>query len=346
MAIKRDELADKYSPDAGAVSRDEYIKKLEKENERILKQVGTDETLFEYIRQEIVAMPPLKRVKYDKPKLKHAPVYAALCIADPHAEEHVRPEEMEGLAEYTFKTFLSRNDQTGKKALELVNIMRQAGNINSLSIFSLGDWFCGLIHPQDKGYGVTMPMPVAVPKVGIAFGGFLRGLSAHFDRIDVHCMCGNHGRDTLKPSLKMSADRNWDMSVYLIAQELTSQCENIHWNIPKSIMARVEVAGWGCLLSHSGEVSMSSRTPYYGIERTMQVERNLRYDTDKQFDYAFMGHFHHHAVLDSNIIMCPSMIGDSQFGRYRLHRVSKAEQLLCFFTEKHGLAAQWPIKLT
>ena len=106
------------------------------------------------------------------------------------------------------------------------------------------------------------------------------------------------------------------------------------------------MAGWGCLLSHSGEVNMTSRTPYYGIERTMQVERNLRHDTDKQFDYAFIGHFHHHAVLDSNIIMNPSMIGDSQFGRYRLHRVSKAEQLLCFFTEKHGLMAQWPIKLT
>ncbi|MBV6342815.1 hypothetical protein, partial [Candidatus Magnetobacterium casense] len=70
-----------------------------------------------------------------------------------------------------------------------------------------------------------------------------------------------------------------------------------------------------------------------------------RAGTDKDFQYVFTGHWHHHAMLDSSIIMCPSMIGANQFSRFKLHRKSSPEQLLAFFTEKHGLVSQWPIKL-
>lgn len=343
--MKRDEFKNEQDPALEIVNQRNYIQKLEKENENLRKQMASDNALFAAIKGDLKVLPPPEPVDYPRPKLKHAPLFPVLNVADAHAEENVRPEEMEGLAEYTFSIFEDRLLKTGKKTLELVNIQRQASEINTLTVNSLGDWFCGMIHPQDKGYGVSMPMPVAVPKVGIAFGNFLRGLSAHFKTINVNCMCGNHGRDTMKPSLKMTADRNWDVSVYLIAQELTKECGNILWNIPQSIMATVQVAGWGCLLSHSGEVAMTSRTPYYGIERTIQMERNLRYNTNKQFTYCFLGHFHHEFVLDSDCIGCPSMIGDSQFGRYRLHRISRPEQLLCFLTEKHGIISKQPLKL-
>lgn len=343
--MKRDDFKKKYAPDPKDASIQDYIKKLEEENDRLKKEVGTDERLFEFIKDSIISYPMPEMIEYPKPKLVHDNLYASLKLTDAHAEELVRPEEMEGLAEYNWDIFTSRMDKTAEKTLELVNIMRQASNVDYLDIDCLGDWFVGKILPHEEGYGTSMTLPVAVPKVGQVFGRFLSGLSAHFKKIRVNCLCGNHGRDSLKPAYKMTADRNWDMSVYLIARGYTDNCSNIEWNIPKSIMTIVDVMGWKCLLSHSMEVKMTHRTPYYPIETTVDMEHKVRAGTDKDFHYVFMGHWHHTAVIDGTIVLCPSMIGANQFSRFKLHRRSMAEQLLCFFTKKHGLVTQWPIKL-
>ena len=45
------------------------------------------------------------------------------------------------------------------------------------------------------------------------------------------------------------------------------------------------------------------------------------------------------------ILHQPNSVVANQFSRFKLHRVSKPQQLLCFFAEKHGLTTQWPIEL-
>jgi len=252
--MKRDDFQKKYDPKPTDASIQEYVGKLEEENERLKKQVGTDERLFEYIRSGVQAFPPAEPVEYEKPKLKHDDLHAALFITDQHAEESVLSEEMEGLASYNWEIFLERMDITARKTLELVTIMRQASNVNVLDVNCLGDWFTGKIQPQEEGYGTSLTMPVALPKVGRTF-------------------------------------------------------------------------------------------PYYPIETTIDMEHKVRAGTNKDFQYVFMGHWHHYAVLDNTTILCPSMIGANQYSRFRLHRRSIPEQLLCFFTKKHGLVTQWPIKL-
>lgn len=343
--MKREQFKEEYNPTPKEEALRDYIAKLEAENATLKKEVGTDQKLFDSIREGINILPKPEPIRYAKPKLSHADLHSVLIITDAHAEEYVSAEEMEGFASYDWETFLARLNKSAEKTIELVNIMRQASAVNVLDIWSLGDWFCGKIQPQEESYGVTMPMPVAVPNVGQAFGRFLSGLSAHFKTVRVFGMCGNHGREGKKPVTKMTADRNWDMSVYLIAKGYTENCNNIEWNIPHSIMSIANVAGWNCLITHSGEVQMNNRVPYYPIESTFDMEHKVRAGTDKDFQYVFTGHWHHHAMLDGSIVLCPSMIGANQFSRFKLHRRSNPEQLLCFFTEKHGLISQWPIKL-
>jgi len=343
--MKRDEFKNKFDLSPEEASIRDYVVKLERENEVLKRQTGTDKRLFDYIKNEIKSFEPSPPVQYDKPSLAHDDLHVALKLTDAHAEEIVRAEEMEGLAEYNWQIFTDRMAKTAQKTIELVNIMRQASNVPYLDVDNLGDWVTGKILPQEEGWGTSMPFPVAVPRVGQELGRFLVSLAPHFEKIRVNCLCGNHGRDSVRPVFKMTADRNWDMSVYLIAQGYTEQCKNIEWNIPQSIMTVVDVMGWKCLLSHSMEVQMTHRTPYYPIETTVDMEHKVRAGTDKDFDYVFMGHWHHYAVIDNSIIICPCMIGPNQFSRFRLHRRSKPEQLLCFFTEKHGLINQWPIAL-
>jgi len=341
----RNEFKHEHDPNPKETALRNYVKKLEKENSALKRQIGTDESLFDCIKCALHSFPPPEKVKYDKPKLGHDETHAVLVTTDQHAEETVLAEEMEGLASYNWATFLDRMDATTRKALELVNIARQAGPVRYLDIFSLGDWFCGKIQPQEGAYAVEMPMPVAVPSVAKVFAKMIVGLSAHFEKIRVHCICGNHGRDGKKPVFKMTADRNWDMSAYLMAQALTEQCENVEWNLPRSIMTVVDIMGWNCLLTHSGEVNMNNRTPYYPIESTFDMEYKARAGTDKEFKYVFTGHWHHRAVLDDSIFLCPSMIGPSQFSRFKLHKRAAPAQLLGFFSEKLGLIEERKIML-
>jgi len=343
--MARDDFKKSVETDTKTAALAKYIKKLEHENDRLKEQIGSDQALFESVKDAIIRMEPPTLVNYPIPKLEHSPLSAVLVITDAHAEELVRAAEMEGMASYDFATFLRRMREVAEKAVELTHIMRQASAIPELHIWSLGDWFLGKIHPQDEGYGTTMPMPVAVPKTAIAFGELVRALSGHFESVRVTGMCGNHGRDSQKKSYKMTADRNWDMSVYLIARELLGDCKNVVWDLPESIMHVTEIAGHNVLLTHGDCVSMTSRTPYYGIERQVNLEHKTRRNyTD--FDYCFMGHFHHNALIDGDIKLCPGLIGPNQFSQYVIHSDAPSAQLLAFFNEKRGLTTEWPIKLT
>jgi len=341
----REDFLQKHDPTPDRAAEEEYHRKLEQEIERLKKRVGTDERLFQYIRDSLGVIQAPKPVEYPAPTLKHDAVHAMLNVADPHAEESVLAEEMEGLAEYNWEIFQARMNRTAVKTLELVNIMRQASSIRHLDVNLLGDMLTGKILPQEEGYGTSMAMPTALPKVAFELAQMLISVSAHFEKVRVNCVCGNHGRDTAKSVYKMTADRNWDMSIYLAAQYMTQEASNIEWNIPHSIMHVTDVVGYKCLISHNMEVRMTHRTPYYPIETTVDMEHRARAGTGKDFTYVFMGHWHHYAILDNNTIMCPSMIGANQYSRFSLHKNAVPAQLLCFFTRKHGLVSQWPIRL-
>lgn len=342
--MKREDLQQQDS--AKNKATEDYIRKLEKENEKLKRQVGTDQVLFEAIKSELPTFAPLEPVRYAAPKQKgRRPLLASLVVTDQHYEESVSREEMEGMAEYNPRIAQERMNQTTQKALSITSILRDSSQIDELQVWSLGDWFCGKIHPQEEAWGVSMPMPVAVPTVAISFAKMVTELAAHFKRVKITGVCGNHGRETKKVVTKMTADRNWDMSVYLIAREITKQLPNVEWNIPHSIMTVVDAMGHGCLLTHSGEVNMNNRTPYYPIENTLDLEKRTRSGTGNDFEYAFMGHWHHEAVLAGYIFLNPCMIGPNQFSRYKLHRPSKPQQKIYFWDEQHGPAWAVPIDL-
>jgi len=345
IGMTREEFQAAVDPSPEDMSTEQHIRALTAENNRLKRQTGADSRLFAAVRDELTILEPSAPVSYAVPSLAHDPLYPALIVTDVHAEEVVLAEEMEGLAHHDWNVCQARMSMTVEKTLELVNIQRQASVIEELQIWSLGDWFNGMIQPQEGAYGISMPMPRAIPAVSIAFAHMVASLAPHFKRIKVVGMCGNHGRTTKKPVFKATADRNWDMAVYLVAQAICANLENVAWELPNAIMHVSDIAGWNALLTHSGEVNMNNRTPYYPIESTFDQEHKARRGTGKDFTYAFMGHWHHWAILDNNIVLCPSMIGANQFSRFRLHKRSTPEQLLTFFTEKHGMIQMQPIKL-
>lgn len=339
------EMIEEADPSPETVSLRQQLADALADVRRLKVQVGDDEKLFDYVRRGIEALPAYERVRPSKPKGQHDPLEAVLILTDAHSEEFVSQEEMEGLASHDWHTHERRMQQVAEKTLEMTGIMRHASAVPHCTVYLLGDWFLGQIHPDELA-GASMPLPRVLPLAGRTLADTMLRLAGHFEQVRVLGVVGNHGRTTRKPVYKMTADRNWDMSVYMIAQAFTERAQNLSWTLPKSIMHVDEVMGWKNLITHGNVANITHRTPYFGIEDSFQRQHSSRRGTDKDFDYAYLGHFHMSANLREEIMICPPMIGREQFGQYRLHLASPARQMLLFYSQKHGRTCAWPINLT
>jgi len=340
----KQELNRETDPDPVLVSLREELTAQIRENEKLKRQTGDDDRLFNHIQDSIEALEPYRAVPIPRPQLKHAPLEALLCVTDAHSEEVVDAEEMEGLGSYNWATFLSRMETLGRKTVELTGIMRQASQVDQLTILMLGDWFLGQIHP-DELVGASMPLPPALARASRQAADLVLKLAAHFKSVRVVGVVGNHGRSTSKPVSKMSADRNWDYALYLIAKEFTRSADNVVWDIPRSLVKVVDVMGWRVAATHGDIAVRTHRVPYFGILDSMRKQQLSRRKTDVDFDYVYMGHWHCDTLLESDIVICPPMVGRQQFGQYRVHAKTVAAQRLDFFSQKYGPTVSWNIRL-
>ena len=339
------ELFDREDPAPALVSLKEQLASALHREKELKAQIGDDQKLFEYLKGGIAALAPCRHVPIAKPKLSHGPLHAVTFWADGHSEELVREEETEGLATYNWQVFEDRMQLLPEKVVELTNIMRQASEVKHLTIAMLGDWFMGEIHPDEIGWGSSMTLPCALPACARVLASAVMRAAAHFDTVEVIGMVGNHGRNTRKPVTKMTADRNWDYAAYLVAQQFCINQTNVHWTLPKSLIHVTDVEGWQVALTHGDVCKQTHTHPYFGISQAMAKEHQARHRTNRDFDYAYMGHWHHHGVLEDSITICPSIIGADQFSLQRLHKKSSPRQLLTFWNQKYGPVSNWLVNL-
>lgn len=343
--MSEDQVLEEANPSPESISLKDQLQHALTENHSLKSRVGDDMALFDYIKGELKALPPYERIKGNTAKLAvHSEHHAVFIVTDAHSEEAVRAEEMEDTSSYDFEIFENRMDVSTDKVVEITTMMRQSVPVTECHVFYLGDWFLGQIHPSEHAFGTSTTLPLALPRAARKVADQVMRLAAHFDKVHVWGLCGNHGRDTIKPVTKMMADRNWDMSVYLIAQEFSKAQKNVEWNIPHSIMDVANVLGWGVLLTHGNCVKRTGPEPLFAISRMVDMEhRQRRKATD--FDYAFVGHWHDESMLHGECVICPPMIGSSQFSRYLMHQSTPPGALLYYFTEKHGRTCSWRLNL-
>jgi hypothetical protein len=228
-----------------------------------------------------------------------------------------------------------------------------------LHVWRLGDRVTGSIHPDDN-VGQTWELPESIPNVAHIGSQQLVQLSAHFGEVHVAAVPGNHARSTLKPVFKRTAERNWDRAICRLEKMMCRNLPNVEFNITESLSTVVSVCGWDNYLTHGAEIPMNNRVPYYPIEATMQREAGMRRQArrwiemaapdvalpDVEFDFVWMEHYHHRAVLADSIYICPSQIGANQYSKSKIHSMSQPRQLLVFFTRKHGVTVERVINLS
>jgi hypothetical protein len=357
--ISRESARVKHGPSDLELGLEQTNKKLRKTIKELRKRTGSEDYLIEQLRRNMIkigALPqiqPVSMVEIDPEARELVPI---LVIADPHMEEVVDARETNGMAEWNFPRFLSSMWVMLEKAIAYARELRASNIITDIHVFMLGDMVTGEIH-TDVYHTNAFYLPDALTYGPFYWGQFFRELSAHFRRVIITCVPGNHGRLDIKPTSKRTVGRNWDTCMYQNTAVQTRNIENIIWNIPRSPKTTVEVNGWSFLLQHGDRVPQHGGTvPYYGMlrQRSAEIAKRIGFrvkDIPAQiakgllFDYDMRGHHHTNGSIEERVLLCPSMMGNNEFGLDNTfgHKIPGSRLLV--ISEEDGIYADHRINL-
>jgi len=187
---------------------------------------------------------------------------------------------------YNVAVFKERMGIMADRIVRMRDIFSQNRNIRELHIFGLGDWVDGdAIYPGQ-------PFEIGGSKMKQIFlwgmpviGDFLKSLSPFFSEIHVHCVKGNHGRNS-----KFDAQEvNWDLILYEFLKSATQNVNNVKWDITWEWYKIVQIFKWKFLLIHGDQVKMWMNLPFYGLtQKGMRWQGSIK----DSWDYLVTGHFH------------------------------------------------------
>jgi hypothetical protein len=172
----------------------------------------------------------------------------------------------------------------------------------------------GFIH-EELMQGVAIVDQVMI--VGDELTRIIRTLSEYFEKIEVSCVVGNHGRMSKKPVSKKKYD-NFDYLAYNFSKiRFSGQEDKIIFDIPTSPMLVKNILGYNFLIRHGDtKVQSYAGIPFYGIKRAdSQIKQTYIHFKDIVIHYDILGHNHSQNSLDGmggGIIMIGSLKGTDE----------------------------------
>lgn len=271
-----------------------------------------------------------------------------LVWSDWHAYEVVKEERVLGLNRYDAETMGRRVKHVVDSSLSIKDRMeRGAGwRFRRCVVACNGDFVSGTIHEVER-HGDAPNVIMAVYGTGLTLAEALRDLAPHFERIDVYCTSGNHGRlpDARRMQQK-DPSRNWDTAIYLYAKTALRALPNIHFHIPDSYSVMYDVRGWNFLQTHGHEIKSWNSIPFYGIDRYGRNINALLTANAMPIHYFVISHFHSGGGLPSaggESFINGSLIGGTEYSINGLGKSDRPMQWMFSVHDQHGVASRWPI---
>lgn len=293
--------------------------------QRILDQI--ESTLGQ--TRGIVFLEPAPYVPHHDEDAHHR---QAVLLSDWHGGEVVKLAETGGLNEFNF-AILEQRVENIEKALLAFKRVRPA--LTGLDLWCLGDMVSGNIHDE---IAQTNEFPIAEQsvRVGQLLAGLIARLAPHYPEIWVGGVPGNHGR-TQKPHASKRVFDSWDWIAYQLARAMTSQIENVRWEIPDAGMIVREIAGRKVLLFHGDGIKSSMPgVPWGGVMRRTNELTKQYASMGINLDGFALGHFHQLNVVQSRIFMNGSAVGTNEYGVKNFGGGEPPRQLLLTWDEKRG----------
>lgn len=269
-------------------------------------------------------------------------------LSDAHHDQVIAPEAVGGLEEHNFPISCARAERYVDTVIEWSqDTLAPKFVFPTLWVLAYGDHTCGEIHrAAERSYYRNQFRNCLA--IGQLHALMYRDLAAHFERVNVLYLAGNHGRRTPKKDYNGAHD-NWD---YLVAEVARLHCrglENVSFQIPDAWSANVCINGVGFNISHGDDIRSNLGIPWYGAVRRQKGLIALGAAAGAQrVRYFCAGHHHTASTLsdiDGELLVNGSWVATDPFAYNALSGYREPAQWFHGVNPKHGISWRLNVKL-
>lgn len=239
-------------------------------------------------------------------------------------------------SDYSIEICEDRIRRFARKVLELTELQRAAHPVREAHVMFGGDMVEGIGVFPGQPFEVEAHLFEQLFRCSTLLEEFVRILLTGFDRVQVTCEYGNHGRLGRKGD--MPAGDNVDRMAYRIAGDRFSEESRVSWHTSGDWFQIVEVGEYRALLVHGDEIkSFGGNTPAFGILRKCNQWAT---GVVPGFSDAYLGHFHTPMTLTmangGQIYVTGSPESENQYAKEFVAATGRPSQRLHYVDPRAG----------
>lgn len=249
-------------------------------------------------------------------------------------------------AGYGIEKCSERMEQFIEKVHELTTLQRSHHPVRECTLMFGGDMVEGITIFPGQAWEIEAHLFEQLFETVRIEETIVRSFASFFEKVNVVCEYGNHGRLGRKGELP--ANDNIDAISYKIASERTRDLTNVTWQMSPDWYQIVSIGNYRALLVHGDEIkSFGGNTPAFGILRKCNAWAT---GVVPEFDDVYMGHFHTPMALTMSnggrIFVTGSPESDSVYAAEFVAAKGRPSQRLHFIDpEKARVTAEYVIWL-
>lgn len=243
-----------------------------------------------------------------------------------------------------------------EKIRTITEVQRHDHSVKKARVYLLGDIIEGELifshQPWQVDASLFRQVTVDGPRILISF---IRTMLSIFEEVHVIGVPGNHGRISESFKSRNNPETNMDRMLYQIVKDRLADSgqKRLTWNIAWE----KNESGWyvvdtpydnhSFMLFHGNQIKGSAfGFPWYSTSK--RIPSWAAGAIPEPFQYTIFGHFHQATRLTLNhiTVWCNGTFeSDNEFAREVLAAAGRPTQLLMFLSPKHGVTAEYWVRL-
>ncbi len=268
---------------------------------------------------------------------------AIIQVSDGHFGKVVIPSTVNGLNEYNPDIARKRMDKCAENTMKLIRKERNDVAINNLVLILGGDFLeNSQLHHHSEMTTALSPMEETLFAREL-LNKYMKSILEYgdFKSVSVACVRGNHSRITHRMVASVDYRMNYETILYNILKD-DFKSNNIHWTIPDSEVAEVEVYDKMIRVIHGHQIKFQGGVGGLTIPLNKYI---MRMDQINKAYYNFIHHYHSLSYPTTRTTVNGSIVGYDPYAMSIGCSYEPPMQSFQLLDSKRGMTIKAPIFL-
>lgn len=264
---------------------------------------------------------------------------AVIVASDWHIAETIKPEEVNGLNEYTIEIAKKRAEQFFQNSVRMISIFGKDIPIKHAILAIIGDIINNMLFEEAMETNSMLPIKEVILAQDILASGIEYILKNSELNLTIVCHSGNHARTVKKPRNASEAGYSLEYWMYHgLARHFKNE-KRVTFIIPESYLSYLKVYDMTIAFHHGHDVRYQGGVGGLTIPMNKAIDQ---WNKAKSADVYVCGHFH--TLLDGgNFVANGSMVGWNAYAIAIKAKFEKPKQVIFLIDKKRGKTITAPI---